>query len=100
MTESLSTHQLRAEASLRLVRIATLSESLAILGLFAVLTREYEANAYMQAWLAQNFWPAGLLLNGTVVGLFAGVMLGWIAAAYYGRKSREQAILDSLRKIV
>ncbi len=50
--------------------------------------------------VTRNFWPLGVLLNGTLVGLITRVLIGWGIATYMGRRSREQAVLDSLRKIV
>ena len=74
-------------------------EAFVILGLISWLSLEYQHNGFMQAWIAQSFWPMGLLLNGTLAGLFVGLLAGWAGASFSGRRSREQAILDSLRKI-
>jgi len=71
-----------------------------ILVLLLALSLEYENNLYMQEWVTRNFWPAAWLLNGTLVGLASGLLAGWTLAAWQGRRSREQKILDDLRKIV
>src|SRR5207244_12658315 len=54
----------------------------------------------MQPWVATHFWPAQWLLNGTLVGAATGLLAGWILATWQGKRSREQKILDDLRKIV
>lgn len=100
MSEPLDLHRLKAELVARRAKRIALIESVVILGLLASLTLEYENNAYMQTWISHNFWPLGLLLNGTFVGLIAGLLGGWTIASYQGRRSREQKILDDLRKIV
>ncbi len=100
MSDSLSLAQLKAEQLARRTRTLALAQSFLILGLLSWLSVEYSMNTFMQEWLAQNFWPVGFLLNGTLVGVCVGVIAGWTIASYNGRRSREQAILDSLRKIV
>ena len=99
-SERLDMQRLKAEQTAkRAVRLA-LGESVIILVLLIVLSLEYENNLYMQEWIARNFWPAAWLLNGTLVGLMAGLLGGWVLATWQGRRSREQKILDDLRKIV
>jgi uncharacterized membrane protein (DUF485 family) len=100
MSEPLDMHRLKAEHMLRRARLAAWGESIIILTLLVSLTLQYENDLYMQQWVAAHFWPAQWLLNGTLVGLGAGLLAGWILAAWYGRRSREQKILDDLRKIV
>ena len=100
MSETLDMHRLKAEHMLRRARLAALGESIIILGLLVALTLQYENDLYMQQWVAAHFWPAQWLLNGTLVGLGTGLLAGWILAAWHGRRSREQKILDDLRKIV
>ena len=85
---------------LRRARLAALGESFVILTLLVWLSLEYQNNFYMQQWLAAHFWPAQLLLNGTLVGVATGLLAGWMLAAWQGKRSREQKILDDLRKIV
>jgi len=77
-----------------------LGESFVILVLLLALSLEYENNLYMQQWITRNFWPAAWLLNGTLVGVMSGLLAGWTLATWQGRRSREQKILDDLRKIV
>jgi len=100
MSETLDMHRLKAEHMLRRVRLAALGESFVILTLLVWLSLEYQNNFYMQQWLAAHFWPAQLLLNGTLVGVATGLLAGWILATWQGKRSREQKILDDLRKIV
>ncbi len=100
MSDSLSLAQLKAEQLARRTRTLALLQFLVILGLLSWLSVEYSRNTFMQEWISQNFWPVGFLLNGTLVGVCVGVFMGWTIASYNGQRSREQAILDSLRKIV
>jgi hypothetical protein len=100
MSEPLDMHRLKAEHMLRRTRLAAFGESFVILVLLVSLSLEYENNFYMQEWIQTHFWPAQWLLNGTLVGLAAGLMAGWVLATWQGKRSREQKILDDLRKIV
>ncbi len=100
MSETLDMHRLKAEHMLRRARLAALGESFVILTLLVWLSLEYQNNWYMQLWVARNFWPAQVLLNGTLVGVMTGLLAGWILATWQGKRSREQKILDDLRKIV
>jgi len=100
MSETLDMHRLKAEHMLRRARLAALGESFVILTLLVWLSLEYQNNFYMQQWLSAHFWPAQWLLNGTLVGVVTGLLAGWILATWQGKRSREQKILDDLRKIV
>ncbi len=93
-------HRLKAEYLARRAKRIALLESFVIVALMLALSLEYENNAYMQLWIVQHLWFAGYLLNGTLVGLVAGLLVGWTLASWQGRRSREQKILDDLRKIV
>ena len=92
--------RLKAEYVARRAKLLALGESFVILVLLVVLTLEFQNNLYMQQWVSRNFWPAAGLLNGTLVGLMTGLLSGWTVATWQGRRSREQKILDDLRKIV
>ena len=100
MAETLDLARLRAEHNLKRTRQLALGESFVILGLLVWLSVEYQNNLYMQEWIGRNFWPAAWLLNGTLVGVMAGLLVGWTVATWHGKRSREQKILDSLRKII
>ena len=100
MSERLDMQRLKAEYTARRAKRLALVQSFVILGLLVALSLEYQNNRYMQIWIGRNFWPAGLLLNGTLVGVIAGLLVGWILAGWQGKRSREQKILDDLRKIV
>ena len=100
MSERLDMQRLKAEYNARRAKRLALAESFVILSLLLALTLEYENNRYMQIWISHNFWPAGWLLNGTLVGVIAGLLAGWVLASWQGKRSREQKILDDLRKIV
>ena len=92
--------RLKAEQTAKRVIRLALGESIVILALLVALTLQYENNLYMQEWIASHFWPGAWLLNGTLVGLMTGLIGGWMIATWQGRRSREQKILDDLRKIV
>ncbi len=100
MSERLEMQRLKAEYVARRAKLLALGESFVILVLLLALTLEYQRNVYMQLWISQNFWPASWLLNGTLVGTMAGILVGWTVASWQGRRSREQKILNDLRKIV
>jgi len=93
-------HRLKAEYIARRAKLLAMAESFVIAGLLLALTLEYEDNVYMRLWVSRNIWPVGYLLNGTLVGLISGLLVGWTLASWQGRRSREQKILDDLRKIV
>ncbi len=100
MSERLDMQRLKAEYVAKRAKRIALGESFVILALTIALSLQYENNVYMQLWIARNFWPASFLLNGTLVGLMAGLLVGWVVASWQARRSREQKILDDLRKIV
>ncbi len=100
MSETFDLHRLKVEHMLRRARLAAFGESFVILALLVSLSLEYENNFYMQEWIQAHFWPAQWLLNGTLVGVAAGLLVGWILATWQGKRSREQKILDEVRKIV
>ena len=91
--------RLKAEQTLKRVSLLALSEAFAILGLAVSLSVEYAANPFMREWVARNIWPLTFLFNGTLAGVVGGLLVGWAFATFRGRRSREQAVLDSLRKI-
>ena len=82
MSETLDMHRLKAEHMLKRARLAALGESFVILTLLVWLSFEYQNNFYMQEWVAAHFWPAQWLLNGTLVGVAAGLMAGWVLATW------------------
>lgn len=100
MSDSLSLAELKREEMARKTRLLALAESFVIIGLVAWLSVEYSMNSFMQQWVALNFWPLGVLLNGTLVGVGVGLLGGWGVASFLGRRSREQAVLNALKKIV
>ncbi len=100
MSDSLSLAALKMEQQAKRTRLLAFLLSFVILGLLVALSLEYSRDIFMQEWISQNFWPVGFLLNGTLVWTMVGALIGWGLASYNGRKSPEQAILDSLRKIV
>ena len=100
MSERLDMHRLKAEHVAKRAKLVALGESFVILTLLSWLTLEYQKNSYMQEWISQNFWPGAWLLNGALVTLMIGLISGWALATWQGKRSREQKILDDLRKIV
>jgi hypothetical protein len=73
-------------------------ESLAILGLLVWVSLEYENNLFLQSWAATNIGPLSFFLNGTLAGLYAGILLGYTVAKYAGRRTEDEKILESLKK--
>lgn len=92
--------KLRLETSLRRFRALVIGEVVIIVGLAAMLSEEYQNNQFMRQWVQTNFWPAGFLLNGYFVTAVAGMLVGVALASYRNRRSRDQAILDALRRLI
>ena len=98
MSDRLDLEQLkRKEFAKRTLRLVWVESSL-ILGLLVWVSLEYENNLFLQSWAKTNIGPVSFLLNGTLAGLYAGTMLGFIVARYAERRTEEEKILKSLRK--
>jgi len=98
MSDRLDLEQLkRKEFAKRTLRLVWVESSL-ILGLLVWVSLEYENNLFLQSWAKTNIGPLSFLLNGTLAGLYAGTMLGFIVARYAERRTEEEKILESLRK--
>ena len=98
MSDRLDLEQLkRKEFAKRTLRLVWVESSL-ILGLLVWVSLEYENNLFLQSWAKTNIGPVSFLLNGTLAGLYAGTMLGFIVARYAERRTEEEEILKSLRK--
>src|SRR2546427_10487454 len=98
MSDRLDLEQLkRKEFAKRTLRLVWVESSL-ILGLLVWVSLEYENNLFLQSWAKTNIGPVSFLLNGTLAGLDAGSMLGFIVARYAERRTEEEKILESLRK--
>jgi hypothetical protein len=69
-----------------------------ILGLLIWVSIEYQNNSYLQSWANANVGPLGFLLNGTLAGLYAGSLLGYMVAKYFGKRTEEEKILETLNK--
>ena len=74
------------------------AESLVILGLLIWVSVEYENNLYLQSWVGKAVGPFGLILNGTLAGLYAGALVGYSIAVYAGRRSEEEKVLETLTR--
>ena len=73
-------------------------ESLVIFGLLVWVSLEYENNLFLQSWAKANIGPVSFLLNGTLAGLYAGILLGYAVAKYAERWTEDDKILESVRK--
>ena len=101
MTEEvMDISKLRLEQSVRRFRMLVATEVVIIVGLIGWLSAEYQNNQFMRAWVQQNFWPLDYVLNGYLVAVIGGFMIGWAVTNYRSRRSRDQAILDALRRLI
>ena len=98
MGDKLDMDQLRKKEFAKRTRWLVLAESLVILGLLIWVSTEYENNLYLQSWVRANVGPIGFLLNGTLAGLYAGTLLGYMIVTYVGKRTEEAKILESLKK--
>src|SRR2546425_5918510 len=98
MGDQVGLDQLRQERLVRRTRWLVLVESSVILGLLVWVSLEYENNLFLESWAKTNIGPASFLLNGTLAGLYAGTMLGYLLSKYLGKKTEDEKIVESLRK--
>lgn len=98
--ELIDVSKLRMEQSIRRFRALVIGEIVIIIGLAAMLSEEYQKNQYMRQWVQANFWPADFLLNGYFVTAVAGMLVGVALASYRNRRSRDQDILEALRRLI
>jgi hypothetical protein len=98
MGDRLDMDRLEREQMVKRTRWLVWAESLVILGLLIWVSLEYENNLFLQSWAKSNVGPVSFLLNGTLAGLYAGLLVGYAVAKYAGRRSEEERILESLKK--
>jgi F0F1-type ATP synthase membrane subunit c/vacuolar-type H+-ATPase subunit K len=98
MGDRLDMDRLKHEQIVKRTRWLVWAESLVILGLLVWVSLEYENNLYLQSWAKANIGPVSVLLNGTLAGLYAGTMLGYIMAKYAEKKTEDEKILESLKR--
>jgi len=98
MTDRLDMDRLKQQQVVKRTRWLVWAESLAILGLLVWVSLEYENNLFLQSWAKANIGPVSFLLNGTLTGVYAGILLGYTIAKYSEKKTEDEKILESLRK--
>lgn len=96
MSERSELDRLKEKALSQRTRWLIWAESFIIFGLLVWASLEYENNGYLQSWLATYVGPFGFLLNGTLAGLYAGGLVGYVVALFASRKSEEERILESV----
>ena len=98
MGDGLDMDRLRQEQVVKRTRWMIWGESLVIFGLLVWVSLEYENNLFLQSWAKANIGPVSFLLNGTLAGLYAGILLGYAVAKYAERRTEDDKILESIRK--
>src|SRR5437667_10747092 len=98
MSDKLDLEQLKRKEFAKRTRWLVWVESSVILGLLVWVSLEYENNLFLQSWAKTNIGPVSFLLNGTLAGLYAGTMVGYMVAKYLGARTEEEKILESVRK--
>jgi len=98
MGDGLDMDRLRQEQVVKRTRWMIWGESLVIFGLLVWVSLEYENNLFLQSWAKANIGPVSFLLNGTLAGLYAGILLGYAVAKYAERRTEDDKILESVRK--
>ena len=59
-----------------LTLLVAFSQFIIIVLLFSGISAEYQSNTNMQAWISQNAWPIGYLLNGYLASTLVGTAIG------------------------
>jgi F0F1-type ATP synthase membrane subunit c/vacuolar-type H+-ATPase subunit K len=98
MGDKLDMNPLRKKEFAKRTRWLVLAESMVILGLLVWVSIEYGNNIFLRNWANENIGPISFLLNGTLAGLYAGTLLGYMMAKYFGKRTEEEEILESLKK--
>jgi uncharacterized membrane-anchored protein len=98
MGDRLDMDRLKQEQMVKRTRWLVWAESLVILGLLVWVSLEYENNIFLQSWAKANIGLVSFLLNGTLAGLYAGILLGYAVAKYAERRTEDDKILESVRK--
>jgi len=98
MSDRRDMDRLKQEQVAKRTRWLVWAESLIILGLLVWVSVEYESNLFLESWAKANIGPISFLLNGTLAGIYAGLLSGYAIAKYAGKKTEEEKILESLRK--
>jgi hypothetical protein len=98
MGDKLDMEQLRKKEFAKRTRWLLLAESLVILGLLTWVSIEYQNNIYLQGWANATIGPISFLLNGTLAGIYAGTLLGYLMSKYLGQRTEEEEILETLKK--
>jgi hypothetical protein len=74
VTERLSRE--RRARGVELTLLIAFAQFVIIVLLLSGISAEYQSNPNMQAWIAQNAWPIGYLLNGYLASTLVGVAIG------------------------
>ncbi len=82
-----------------LTPVVVIGQGLAILALLGWLSTEYQSNLYMQNWVRNNLPGLRVLLDPYFVALLTGIFVGGILIYFLQKRSREQRILEYLRRI-
>jgi hypothetical protein len=98
MGDKLDMDQLRKKEFAKRTRWLVLAESMVILGLLTWVSIEYGNNIFLRDWANATIGPLSFLLNGTLAGLYAGTLFGYMMAKYFGKRTEEEEILESLKK--
>lgn len=75
------------------------AQSSVIILLLAWLSNEYQSNVYMQSWVHDRFQILSIILDPYFVAVLAGVLLGALLIHFLMRRSREERLLEYLRKL-
>ncbi len=79
--------------------VLIIGQSLVVLTLLAWLSAEFQSNVYMENWVERNFPVLRFVLDRYFVVLLFGVFVGAVLIYFLQRKSREERLLEYLRKL-
>ncbi len=79
--------------------VLIIGQSLAVLTLLAWLSAEFQSNIYMENWVERNFPVLRFVLDRYFVVLLSGVFAGAVLIYFLQKRSREERLLEYLRKL-